>query len=89
MLVELLLTREKTKRKTKQIGEEKISRSVVKTISWRIIGTLDTVIIAYFITNTFHQALTIGLIEWASKMILYFIHELVLNGILWGKKQIL
>ena len=89
MLVELLLTREKTKRKTKQIGEEKISISVVKAISWRIIGTLDTVIIAYFITNTFQQALTIGLIEWASKMILYFIHERVWNGILWGKKQIL
>jgi uncharacterized membrane protein len=89
MLIELLLAKEKKCKKPTHIGEERISRSIVKAISWRLIGTLDTIIIAYFITNTFQQALTIGFIEWVSKMILYFIHERVWNQILWGKKQLL
>lgn len=89
MLIELLLAKEKKSKKPTYVGEERISRSIVKAISWRLIGTLDTIIIAYFITNTLQQALTIGLIEWVSKMILYFIHERVWNQILWGKKQIL
>lgn len=70
----------------KTLGKEKVGRSVVKAIGWRILGTLDTILIAYFVTGTITQALSIGFIEWASKMVLYFVHERSWNMFHWGKK---
>ena len=49
--------------------------SVLKTISWRIVGTLDTVCISYFLTGTLELALQIGGVEVVSKMVLYYFHE--------------
>ena len=76
--------------KSRDISEskplERPYRSVVKSISWRIIGTLDTIIIAYFITEEVGMALTIGSIEFFTKMLLYFFHERAWNVIKWGKK---
>ncbi len=66
-------------------SEEKIKRSLAKTISWRIIGTIDTVLISWVITGTIALALSIGAIELVSKMILYFFHERIWNTIKWGK----
>ena len=64
---------------------EKMKRSLVKTISWRIVGTIDTVVISLLITEKLTLALSIGLIELVSKMILYFFHERAWNKINWGK----
>ena len=64
---------------------EKPLRSLVKSVSWRVIGTLDTVIISWFITGTLELALSIGFVELVSKMILYFCHERMWNKITWGK----
>ena len=50
-------------------------RHVAKTITWRIIGTLDTMIIAWVITGSLEWGLAIGGIEVFTKMILYFLHE--------------
>jgi len=50
-------------------------RHIAKTITWRIIGTLDTMIIAWIITGSLEWGLTIGGIEVFTKMILYFLHE--------------
>ncbi|WP_299888960.1 DUF2061 domain-containing protein [uncultured Lacinutrix sp.] len=66
-------------------SEEKIKRSLMKTISWRVIGTLDTVLISYLITGTIAMAISIGGIELVSKMGLYFFHERAWNKIKWGK----
>jgi uncharacterized membrane protein len=66
-------------------SEERIKRSLIKTVSWRVIGTLDTVIISYLITGTLAMALSIGSIELVSKMVLYFFHERAWNKIKWGK----
>jgi len=49
--------------------------SVLKSVSWRIIGTLDTIIISYFITGKVELAVSIGGIEVISKTILYYFHE--------------
>lgn len=62
-----------------------IKRSLVKTISWRIVGTLATIIISYLITGTLVLAFSIGGIELISKMILYFFHERAWEKIKWGK----
>lgn len=65
--------------------QENIKRSIVKTISWRVVGTLATVIISYVITGTLALAFSIGGIELVSKMILYFFHERAWTNIKWGK----
>ncbi|WP_324172900.1 DUF2061 domain-containing protein [Sulfurimonas sp.] len=54
---------------------EKPFRSIVKTISWRALGTMDTMIISYFITGNLKMAASIGAIELFTKMGLYYFHE--------------
>ncbi len=55
--------------------------SLLKTISWRIIGTLDTMVISYLLTGDMKIAFGIGGIEVVSKMILYYFHERIWNRI--------
>lgn len=50
-------------------------RHIIKTISWRIVGTIDTVIISRLITGSWAAGLAIGGVEVISKMVLYFLHE--------------
>lgn len=57
----------------KQLTERKVS--VMKTLSWRLIGTMDTMIISYVITGKLDVAIGIGGVEVFSKMILYYLHE--------------
>ena len=64
---------------------EKPMRSIVKSISWRVIGTLDTILISWLVTGALTIAFSIGAIELITKMVLYFFHERVWNSINWGK----
>ena len=64
---------------------EKPKRSIAKSISWRIIGTLDTILISWMVTGTLTVAFSIGVVELFTKMILYFFHERIWNMIHWGK----
>jgi uncharacterized membrane protein len=50
-------------------------RHIAKTISWRIIGTLDTILLSWIITGSWKLGLSIGGVEVITKMILYFFHE--------------
>jgi uncharacterized membrane protein len=50
-------------------------RHIAKTISWRIIGTLDTIILSGIITGSLTLGLAIGGVEIITKMVLYFLHE--------------
>ena len=50
-------------------------RHVLKTITWRVIGTLDTTVLSWFITGSWKMGVTIGGIEVVTKMILYYVHE--------------
>lgn len=55
------------------------AKSLLKTISWRVVGTLDTMMIAYFLTGEVGIALSIGSIEVFTKLILYYLHERIWN----------
>jgi uncharacterized membrane protein len=50
-------------------------RHLLKTISWRILGTIDTFVLAWLVTGDYSMGLKIGGIEVITKMILYFFHE--------------
>lgn len=62
-------------------------RSFVKTLSWRITGTLDTFIISYIVTGKPHLALSISGVEVITKLTLYYFHERVWNKIPFGKPK--
>ena len=62
-------------------------RHLLKTFSWRAIGTLDTIIIGWFITSNPLTALKIGVAEVFTKMLLYFGHEKLWYKINYGLTQ--
>ena len=84
MITEILLNN--VEKKKPKATSEKTSRSFLKSVSWRILGTIDTIIISYLITDTLEFALRIGFVELLTKMGLYFLHERLWNKIKWGKK---
>jgi uncharacterized membrane protein len=65
--------------------KEKRKRSVVKAISWRITGKLDTFVVSYIITGKVTLALSISSVEVVTKMILYYLHERTWNNIKFGR----
>ena len=52
-------------------------RHILKTISWRVVGTLDTMLLSWFITGSWKIGMAIGGTEVITKMVLYFLHERV------------
>ena len=62
------------------------TRSVVKTLTWRITGSSATFLVAYVLTGNFAIAGAIGVAQLVTNTILYYIHERVWNRIVWGVK---
>ena len=50
-------------------------RHLMKTFSWRAIGTIDTIIFGWIISGNPLSGLKIGGFEMVTKMLLYFFHE--------------
>ena len=67
------------------LKQESHLRSFIKGISWRITGTLDTIVVASLVTHDFSTALKIGAVEVFTKVALYYGHERVWQKIGWGK----
>ena len=55
-------------------GDSK-KRHIAKTITWRIVGTIDTMILAWLISGNPIVGLKVGGAEVVTKMILYYFHE--------------
>ncbi|MGB5370680.1 MAG: DUF2061 domain-containing protein [Flavobacteriaceae bacterium] len=87
MIADQLILNKKTTKEQYEIDRrsERPVRSIAKSISWRLIGTLDTILISWIITGKVKVALSIGLVELFTKMLLYFFHERIWNQIGWGK----
>jgi uncharacterized membrane protein len=60
-----------------------IARHLAKTVTWRIVGTLDTMFLGWIITGSLKLGLAIGGTEVLTKMVLYFFHERA--WFKWGK----
>ncbi len=62
-------------------------RSMVKALTWRVIASLDTTVIAYFVTGgDIKKAVAIGGFEILTKLGIYYFHERAWNKIKWGKR---
>ena len=59
------------------------TRSLVKTLTWRVIATTDTFFISWIITGKWDWALGIAGIEVITKMFLYYGHERFWANISW------
>jgi len=85
----LKLTAMSLKLKKSTLGDnmnETRKRSLTKSISWRIICIVVSILIAYILTNELDLAATIGTVYNAITMILYYFHERIWNKIKWGAK---
>lgn len=63
-------------------------RSLYKSISWRVIGSIDTVILASLLTGgEVWVATQIGIAEVVTKTVLYFLHERGWSRVTFGKES--
>lgn len=67
-------------------GREAHARSLVKALSWRIMGAIDTFVISFVITGRVMIAGSIAAVEIVTKIILYYFHERVWMLISWGHR---
>lgn len=63
-------------------------RHLVKTITWRLVGTLDTILISWIISGDPIIGLKVGFAEVFTKMVLYFLHERIWYKTKFGIKKV-
>lgn len=60
-------------------------RSLFKAISWRMVGTVDTVLLSWLVTGHVGKAFSIGAAELLTKTFLYYFHERAWNRVRIGR----
>ena len=50
-------------------------KSLLKAVTWRITGSLDTFVLSWIVTSQVNLAFSIAFIELFSKIALYWLHE--------------
>ena len=67
-------------------GVETHARSVLKAVSWRMLGTLDTFAISWFMTGRVEIAGSIAGMEIITKVAWYCLHERIWAIVPWGRR---
>jgi uncharacterized membrane protein len=67
-------------------GREGHGRSLMKAVSWRTVGTIDTFIISFFVTGRVTLAGGIAAVEVVTKILIYYLHERVWAVLPWGQR---
>ena len=62
-------------------------RHILKTITWRTVGTVDTILLGWLISGDYTIGLSVGGAELVSKMLLYYFHERVWYRLDFGIKR--
>jgi len=62
-------------------------RHILKTLTWRVVGTIDTMLLGWLVSGDPMVGITIGSFEVVTKMILYFIHERIWYKVDFGIKR--
>jgi uncharacterized membrane protein len=63
------------------------ARSMIKAVSWRIFGGLDTFLLSLLITGNAKYAVSIVTIEALTKIALYYLHERAWRLVSWGRLE--
>ena len=69
-------------------GAETHTRSVLKAVSWRTLGTLDTFAISWILTRRVEIAGSIAGLEIITKIACYYLHERVWGVFPWGRRRL-
>lgn len=64
---------------------ESRKRSLFKTISWRVVASIDTFLISWLISGKISIGISIATLEVVTKLIIYYFHERAWDKIKWGK----
>jgi len=65
---------------------EKNVRSLAKSITWRAVATLTTILLVYLFTGNVVLSTSVGALELLVKTAIYYIHERVWNMIHFGRE---
>ena len=76
-------------KRSSQIEKSKVKRKrhIAKTITWRIVGSLDTLMLATFFSGSFEIGGWIAITEVITKTILYYLHERVWYSYNWETRN--
>ncbi|WP_298237453.1 DUF2061 domain-containing protein [uncultured Algibacter sp.] len=85
MIAQMLLKSKEKTTYSEDSTDEKPIRSIAKALSWRVVGTLDTLLVSYILTGRISLAASIASVDFVTKLILYFFHERIWNAVKWGK----
>jgi uncharacterized membrane protein len=62
-------------------------RSLIKAVSWRVVGSFDTFILSYLVTGSAKWAVSIATAEALTKIVLYYLHERAWRLVRWGRME--
>jgi uncharacterized membrane protein len=60
-------------------------RSFVKGVTWRLVGSIDTTFLSWFITGNLPGAFKLGGFEIITKIVLFYLHERIWVHVKWGR----
>ena len=67
---------------------ERHARSLIKAVTWRITGSLDTFLLTLLVTGAVKIALSVSGFELFTKIGLFWLHERIWNAIGWGRDSL-
>ena len=62
-------------------------RSIVKAVTWRLIGSFDTFMLSLLVTGSAKYAVSIATAEALTKIVLYYLHERAWRLVRWGRLE--
>jgi len=60
-------------------------RSMMKSLTWRILGIVLLLIIAWFVTHDWKEMTIITIVFHSIRMVLYYVHERIWLRVKWGR----
>ena len=69
--------------------KETRKRSILKSITWRLICIVVSILTSFILTGEWDIAVAIGTVYNLITMILYYFHERIWNKICWGYENLI
>ncbi|MFA6924011.1 MAG: DUF2061 domain-containing protein [Bacteroidales bacterium] len=89
MIIDNIFFRKKAKQNGIDVKiKDRPLKSIIKSFSWRFVGTCDTIFISWLLTGKATIAFSIGGVEVFSKIFLYYLHERAWENIRWGRMRV-
>jgi uncharacterized membrane protein len=66
---------------------EKNVRSLAKSITWRVVATLTTILLVFLFTGDIVVSTSVGTLEFLVKTVIFYIHERVWNMSNFGREK--